>query len=104
MSKIAFVDFLVKKGRWDLEWDYIGEGDVEEYDSSNPNDTPRLRATLLYDGEPVEDGSYCTLATPSTPKDELVAAAEALLATVGDSPVDFSRNSMERWTWTKYSK
>ena len=103
VKSVSFRGFKVRKGKWSVEWEYIGEGNSGDYGEED-GDTPRLRANLFYDDETVRGGSYCTLATPKTPKEELKASALALLKKARNTPNDFDSRDMEKWTWTKYSK
>jgi hypothetical protein len=109
------VCLLIGGYRWVLEWEWIGEGDLGNYDPKDPDDTPRLRATLKVDGKQVVDGSYCTLASPHTPKVELEASAMSLLRDVGghettkglyenEVHVNGAKRKMEAWTWTRYTR
>lgn len=95
-----FCEFCVTRGPWSLVWEDIGEGNCGDYDADDPHDVHRLRATLEFRGGSVDDGSYCTLATPETPPEELRAMAEALLSELGDDLVSFRRRTMQEWTWT----
>ena len=107
---ISFPCFVVIGSRGlSVEWEWIGEGDEGDYQDDDPEDMPRLRANLRLQDEELADGSYCTLATPFTPKSELAQAANALMASVEifDSyrgTPTFNRRVMESWTWTNYSK
>jgi hypothetical protein len=102
-----FVDFDVPgPNGLSLTWEWIGEGESGDFDPADPNDVARLRASLYYNGEQVDDGSYCTFATLETPKDELVKSAQDIMRQVSiDSKGQLrSRRVMEDWTWTEYSK
>ena len=92
-----------------LVWEYIGEGNEGDYNEDDPEDTPRLRASLYRGEDAMDDASYCTLATPATPKAELEASAKALLSSV--DVMESYREGwrlkngrvMEGWTWENYS-
>jgi hypothetical protein len=90
--------------KWSLEWEWIGEGDDGDYDDSNKDDSPRLRADLCYEGDVVDDGSYCTLAKPGDPPEHIEAVSHDLLNAVtacGHTPEAgrFYKKLMEEWTW-----
>lgn len=82
-----------------LEWEWIGEGDSSDYNPGDPNDTPRLRATLFHESsdEPVENGSYCTWANTDATFVELTLLSKILFArlVVDDVP----ERAMQEWTW-----
>lgn len=94
-----FRDVTYRYGKWSLVWESIGEGRSGDYDPEDPTDKPHLRATLLYRGEPVDDGSYCTLATEETGEPRLRALTEDLFRALGRTPASFSRHAMQVWTW-----
>lgn len=96
----AFQDFVVTHGRWVLDWGYIGEGNSGDFNPDDPEDMPRLRATLNCDGEPVDKGSYCTLASPFVERWKLEQSALALMRAFEIH--GFSKRAMEEWTWTTY--
>ena len=48
-------------GRYKVEWVNLGEGKDGDYDSNNPDDIALLRFDISFDGELMQDGSYCTL-------------------------------------------
>lgn len=97
----SFAGFTFTIGRWDLDWEWLGDGDDGDF-KPDGYDRPRLRATLRYDGELVPDGSHHTLATPLTPAAELEASAYALLDQL-DSVDNFESLVMKAWTWRSYS-
>jgi hypothetical protein len=43
----------------DLHWE-CGEGVSGDYDETDPQDEPLLRFDVLFNGEQLEDSSYCT--------------------------------------------
>ena len=94
-------DYTVNYGRWKLEWEFIGEGYCDDFDASDPEDVPLLRATLYYEEDQVDDGSYCTLAPIDTDQDILNAMSSSLFANLG---LDFNglkkinRRVMQLWT------
>jgi hypothetical protein len=106
LDKWADFEVVDPYGGLALAWEYIGEGDSGDYDEEDPEDTPRLRASLYLGDTQVDDGSYCTLATPATPKQELIEQARSLIHSVDledhDGPPRLkNRHDMERWTWTR---
>lgn len=94
-------DYSVYYGRWQLIWEYIGEGTRDSYNEDDPEDVPLLRVTLYYEEDEVENGSYCTLAPVDTNQDILNKMSSSLFANLG---LDFSmyekinRKVMQRWT------
>lgn len=100
---------------WTLEWEWIGEGNCGDFNPDDPEDKQRLRATLWVDGKRVSEGSYCTLATTSTPRKELEEGAMRLLNSVSHLPVkpgifadevhvSGAKRIMQEWTWRKYTQ
>lgn len=99
-------EYTYSDGPWTLEWEDIGEGYSGDYDPNDPNDKPLLRATMLFDNEPVDSGSYCTLAPAKTPPARLEVCSRDLFAQLerGDGKMPatadgFRRGAMEEWTW-----
>lgn len=86
-------------GRYRLEWVELGEGRDGDYDPTDPDDYPLLRADLYGDGEPLDGGSYCTGAAVGTAPATLDRLALALLEQLPPDPADFRRGVMARWTW-----
>ena len=86
-------------GRYTLEWVDLGEGYDGEYDPEDPEDRPVLRADLYGDGEAIDGGSYCTLATVTTPDYVLDRLSRELLAKLPADPSEFRRATMAAWTW-----
>lgn len=86
-------------GRYRLEWVYIGEGMDGEYDCTNPDDKPLLRADLYGDDEMLDSGSYCTGAHLRTPVEDLEVMSKDLFRDLPDNPAHFSKRVMEMWTW-----
>lgn len=115
--------FEIKYDRWMLEWEYIGEGDQEEYNEEDPDDTPYYRATLFYTPDlpvvptskyfSVERGSYCTYTPTSTPV-KVIQMLSSLLFHALPEKLDLDESEehyenegvslpsrvMERWLWT----
>jgi hypothetical protein len=104
----GFEEVTVRKGRLSVTWEYIGEGKSGDFNPDDPDDYPHLRVYAMLDGEDIEKGSYCTLASVDTPKDRLIGSALALLyladrfnsAKPGDKV--FDTKLMEMWTWVEY--
>lgn len=82
-----------------LTWTYIGEGLDGDYDASDPDDRPILRADLHVPDN--ADGlSYATLATTSVPEERLREISRDLFdALPADPRAGGIRSVMERWTW-----
>jgi hypothetical protein len=86
-------------GRYRLEWCDLGEGINGDYNPNDPSDRPLLRADLYGDGEPLDSGSYCTLALTSTPHIILEGFSKDLFRDLPEDPTHFKRRAMELWTW-----
>lgn len=100
-AALAFVPFTVGQGRWSVAWEWMAEGDDGAYTATDA-DTPRLRATLFYKGDPVT--SALTLATPVTPPTEMKEAARDLLDEIaGREPADLAPDILARWVWRQFS-
>jgi len=104
-----FEEVMVRKGRLALIWEYIGEGENGDFNPEfGADDYPHLRATVSCDGEDIDKGSYCTLASVATPKDLLIGSALALLYladrfnTAKTGEKIFDTKMMEYWTWIEY--
>lgn len=71
-----------------LEWEWIGEGYSGDYNRDVVlNDARLMRFTLLYDGEPVNDCSYCTLVRQEfITEEELDKSVPILVELITDSP------------------
>lgn len=100
---VEFEDFEVRSGPWTLVWEWIGEGESGDYDPDDPDDVPRLRASL-YIGETQVD-SYCTLATPKATAEQLTVMAHDLFCDLPSNPIVVGeyvsgvKGPMSRWTW-----
>jgi hypothetical protein len=94
-------DFTVHYGRWSLIWEYIGEGYCNDFDVSDQDDMPLLRASLYYEEDEAENASYCTLAPIDTDRGILDKMSSSLFGNLG---LDFSnyekinRKVMQLWT------
>ena len=86
-------------GRYRLEWCDLGEGTNGEYNADDPNDRALLRADLYGDDEPLDSGSYCTLASTDTPRSTLEGFSKDLFRDLPEDPINFKRRVMELWTW-----
>ncbi len=107
-------DRMFEFGVFAVGWEWIGEGRSGDYDEDDPGDAKMLRATLYVrpevsgagdmEWEPVEDGSYCTLAQVGTPVERLKAMSLDLVNENGgpealDPLGSFSKHQTEMWTW-----
>ena len=84
MPELAFKSIRIKskiiKGlEVELHWDCF-EGVSGEYDSDDPQDEPLLRFDVIYKGEQIEDGSYCTNLRVDDDRKLLTKAVEALVS------------------------
>lgn len=105
MDTSEFSDLVVEgPNGLSVVWEYIGEGRSGDYDPEDPEDAPLLRANLQYNGEPLDNGSYCTFATVSTDRERLAESARYLMKMVEMDPetLSFNHKVMEQWTWVDY--
>jgi hypothetical protein len=105
MDNAKFSDFLVEgPNGLSLVWEYIGEGRSGDYDPEDPEDVPLLRASLQYNGEVLDSGSYCTFAQVSTDREKLAESAQYLMKMieVDSENLRFNHRVMEQWTWLNY--
>ena len=70
-----------------VELEDIGEGLSGDYDPEDKDDIPLLRFTVLEDGEPVEDASYCTQVPTIISITEATKIMEAIMNEVHDPVV-----------------
>lgn len=78
-----------------ITWTYCDEGVDGDYDPEDPEDEPRLRADVVFDGR--NPLSYCTLAPVGTPLQEL----ERMLFDLSDAlraDPDNAKTVVELWT------
>jgi len=97
------------RGLWSLAWNHHGEGYEGDYDESDPDDKPLLRADLYYKGIRCAEGSYCTLAPEDTPESLLLRFSNDLFDKLSDDAVlsvdeeaeevRFRDRIMQEWTW-----
>jgi len=112
-----FKPFSVKgENGWAVDWTWEGEGLAGDYDPSDPDDHPLLRASLFHRPAPNAipdcDLSYCTKARiDCTPaefkilKRHLTNSALSLISLYKDAKDvenGVSSRLMERWTWRDY--
>jgi len=66
---------------YEVELEYIGEGRSGDYDADDPEDVALLRFTVLdaATGEPIDDGSYCTLLPESLGEQDRKNITNAIL-------------------------
>lgn len=81
--------------------DDIGEGLSGDYDPEDKDDIPLLRFTVLEDGEPVEDASYCTQVPTIISITEATKIMEAIMNEVHDPVVQglSIKKMCERLSW-----
>jgi len=100
---VEISSLTVKGEKFDLEWEWIGEGLNGDYEKApEANDMAMLRATLLIKGikEQVENGSYCTLAYLGTPPEELRQMSRDLFTSLDGH--DSVKRTMQEWTWRTF--
>lgn len=80
---------------WDSE---AGEGMSGDYNPDDPDDVQLLRFIVWKDGEPMDDGSYCTLMPVDTDPAILQRGLMLILrATLAESP----KRALEEISWMK---
>jgi len=84
---------------WYLDWIYLEEGYSGDYNPSDPDDKPLLRADLSYEGREIDDCSFCTLAPVNTSAQFLLLLSEDLFASLPDDPDEYRQRTMAAWTW-----
>ena len=84
-----------------VELEDIGEGLSGDYDPEDKDDIPLLRFTVLEDGEPVEDASYCTQVPTDITPTEATKIMEAIMNEVHDPVVQglSIKKMCERLSW-----
>jgi hypothetical protein len=89
-----------------LGWD-CQEGEDGDYDPSDPNDTPYLRFDILYKGEQVDNGSYCTHLKATDHRELLEISAKGILAEAEKYAPGFSngfKKAMEFLSWSEWAR
>lgn len=95
------------RGNVRIDWVNLGEGNDGDYDPSDPNDKNLLRFDVYrLDGKEwngVEDGSYCTQVTVSTPNCVLMGHLTHFMDTIYDdvSAHGKAKRLCESLSWTK---
>ena len=88
-------------GRYKVEWVRLGEGRDGDYNSSDPTDIEYLRFDVSFDGNVVQEGSYCTLMPVGASEDVLKAGLDIVMDRVksmcdgGDCP----KKVLEEMSW-----
>lgn len=72
-------DVTVRKGKYRVDLDYIGEGYCGDYDEDDDKDEPLMRFTVFKDDEEMNDGSYCTCISARTPVKQKKKLAKFIL-------------------------
>jgi len=68
----------------ELHWDCY-EGVCGDYNDEDPTDEPLLRFDVMYNGEQLEDSSYCTNLRVDDDRKLLTRAVEAILSEAEES-------------------
>jgi hypothetical protein len=95
--ELALID-----GRYKVEWVNLGEGRDGDYNSDDPDDVELLRFDISFDGELVQDGSYCTLLPVDTPENILKKGLERIMDSINEecrSDGSCSRKVFEELSW-----
>lgn len=79
IPEIALID-----GKYKVEWVNLGEGKDGDYDPNDPDDVALLRFDVSFDGELMQDGSYCTLLPVDTPENILRKGLERIMDTINE--------------------
>ena len=91
-------EYTLHRANMTAYWEDIGEGMSGDYVPNDPNDVPLLRFTIYKDGEPMDDGSYCTLMPTDTPAAILQRGLQLILdAAEGPNP----KRALEELSWMK---
>jgi hypothetical protein len=69
-------------GRYKVEWTNLGEGRDGDYNSNDPDDVALLRFDTSFDGELIQDGSYCTLMPVETSENILRKGLGRIMDTI----------------------
>ncbi len=96
VPEIALID-----DKYKVEWVNLGEGKDGEYDNKDPNDVALLRFDISFNGDVLQDGSYCTLVPVDTPEHILRKALERIMDAVKDKCVDGDcpKKVLEELSW-----
>lgn len=92
-------------GKYKVEWVNLGEGKDGDYNPDDPEDVALLRFDISYNGELVQDGSYCTLLPADTPEKILRKGLERIMDTINDecrNDGSCSRRVFEELSWISY--
>lgn len=95
--EIALID-----GKYKVEWVNLGEGRDGEFNPEDPDDVALLRFDISFDGELMQDGSYCTLLPVETSEIILRKGLERIMDTINDecsSEGSCSRKVFEELSW-----
>jgi hypothetical protein len=94
--ELALID-----GRYKVEWINLGEGRDGDYDPNDSSDIELLRFDIYFDGELIQDGSYCTLMPTDTQENILRKGLERIMDTINDecSGGNCSRKVFEELSW-----
>lgn len=95
-------ELILVDGKYKVEWVNLGEGKDGDYDPDDPGDVALLRFDVSYNGELVQDGSYCTLLPVDTPEKILRKGLERIMDTINDESRNdgsCSRRVFEELSW-----
>lgn len=88
-------------GRFKVEWVRLGEGRDGDYNDSDKNDVEFLRFDVSFDGNVLQDGSYCTLIPVHTEENVLKTGLEMIMDRVKDNcqDGDCPKKVLEELSW-----
>lgn len=91
-------EFTLHGPNMTVSWEHIGEGMSGDHDPDDPDDVPLLRFFVYKDGEPLEDGSYCTLMPVDTPPEIM---KRALVVIYRAAQQDNPKRELEELSWMR---
>ena len=105
MKNQNFKEMELIQGLFKVEWEYIGEGVSGDYDEEDEDDEPLLRFSCYEkvgeNWEPIDDASYCTQMTVTTPRSTLGMVLQAIMRELKDAMERGSglKRAMEHMSW-----
>ena len=102
---LLFKPLAVRKGKYRVEWEWLGEGQSGDYNENDENDVPLLRFScerlVGREGrslrwEAMDSASYCTNMSVAATQAVLRRVAEMIL---GVLDLSHYRRELERLTW-----
>lgn len=85
--------------KYDASFSCCNEGMHGDYDQDDPDDVKLLRLNVELDGQPMRDGSYCTLVDARTPEHEQVRLLDLVVKMLQASTS--VKRTMQQLSWMK---